>query len=89
MVAYDNGTMYKYVCISANNVTGEWNSSYWSEVSDFVLNSIRFLGTPETIGEYAFDSSGYNFILVPWEYGEGPEIVADYDQYVIYNYVGE
>lgn len=89
VVAYDNGTLSKYVCISPNSVTGEWNSSYWSEVSDFVLNSITFLGTPETIGESVFNSSGYNFIFVPWEYGEGPEIVTGSDQYVIYGYVGE
>lgn len=89
IVAYDNGTMCKYVCISANDVTGEWNSSYWSEVSDFILNSITFLGTPETIGENVFDSSGYNFILVPWENGEGPEINVGYGQYVIYGYIGD
>ena len=83
IVAYDNGTLYKYVCISPNSVTGEWNSTYWSEVYDFVLNSIRFLGTPETIGQDAFAYSGYNFILVPWEEGTGPNVSSDY---VIYGY---
>lgn len=86
IVAYDNGTLYMYVCISPNSVTGEWDSTYWSEVYDFVLNSIRFLGTPETIGQYVFDYSGYNFILVPWEEGAGPSILGEH---IIYGYVGE
>lgn len=90
VVAYDDGTLYKYVCISPNSVTGEWDSIYWSGVSDFVLNSIRFLGTPETIGESVFDYSGYNFILVPWEEGAGPSIdVSSGYVNVIYGFVGE
>ena len=87
VVAYGDGGSSKFICISPNSVTGEWNYSYWSEIYDFVLNSIRFLGTPETVGQYVFSSSGYNFILVPWEQGEGPEITTDYNQYVIYGYV--
>ena len=85
VVAYGDGGSSKFVCISPNSVTGEWNYSYWSEIYDFVLNSITFLGTPETIGQYVFDSSGYNFILVPWEEGAGPSIDIS-SGYVIYGY---
>lgn len=80
-----------YLCKSPTYITGEWDSEYWEPINGdsggayFKLNTLRFLGTPDSIDYGAFTASGYNMILVPWNSGEGP----DMDQYsatVVYGY---
>ena len=68
------------VCISPTPVTGEYDTNDWrglmesSTFSYVKINKLQFLGTPNSIGNSAFDGSGYNMILAPWERGEGPEV---------------
>ena len=80
-----------YVCRSSTYITGEWDNTYWESLNIesggayFKLNTLRFLGTPDSIDYNAFTDSGYNMILVPWNYGEGPDM-SQYSATVVYGY---
>lgn len=79
-----------YICISTTPVTGAFDTDAWAKISDasYTCQKIQFLGTPESVASDIFSLSGYNFILVPWEEGEGPTIDIS-DGYVIYGYTPE
>jgi len=81
------------VCISPIPVTGEYNSDVWRGLMESStlpynkINKLQFLGTPNSVSSTAFDDSGYNMILVPWEEGEGPEVNAGIPpSFVVYGY---